>query len=68
MDSKLSPDANSVVTGFLNSDVRRDPGGGSIFPHSIKIGARAVGWIEDEVRNWLADRIAASRPDKTDCN
>jgi prophage regulatory protein len=38
------------------------------FPHSIKIGARAVGWLEDEVRTWLADRVAASRSDKTDCN
>ena len=31
------------------------------FPHSIKIGARAVGWLEDEVRKWLADKIADSR-------
>ena len=31
------------------------------FPHSIKIGERAVGWLEDEVRNWLAGRIADSR-------
>jgi prophage regulatory protein len=34
------------------------------FPHSIKIGARAVGWLEDEVRTWLADRVAASRSGK----
>jgi prophage regulatory protein len=31
------------------------------FPHSIKLGVRAVGWLEDEVRKWLADRIADSR-------
>lgn len=34
------------------------------FPHSIKIGARAVGWLEDEVRTWLAQKIAASRRDR----
>ena len=33
------------------------------FPHRIKIGIRAVGWIEGEVRMWVATRIAASRID-----
>jgi prophage regulatory protein len=28
------------------------------FPRRIKIGLRAVGWLEDEVRRWLAERIA----------
>jgi prophage regulatory protein len=36
------------------------------FPHSIKIGVRAVGWLEDEVRTWLADKIANSRRSKPD--
>jgi prophage regulatory protein len=31
------------------------------FPHRIKIGIRAVGWIEGEVRMWVATRIAESR-------
>jgi prophage regulatory protein len=31
------------------------------FPQRIKIGERAVGWLEDEVQEWLADRIAKSR-------
>jgi prophage regulatory protein len=31
------------------------------FPHSIKLGKRAVGWLEDEVRRWLAKRIEDSR-------
>jgi prophage regulatory protein len=38
------------------------------FPHSIKIGVRAVGWLEDEVRVWLAERIADSRRGKPDAN
>jgi prophage regulatory protein len=38
------------------------------FPHSIKIGVRAVGWLEDEVRTWLAERIANSRRDKPNVN
>jgi prophage regulatory protein len=31
------------------------------FPQRIKIGVRAVGWIESEVQQWLARRIAQSR-------
>lgn len=33
----------------------------SRFPKSVKIGVRAVGWLESEVQDWLAQRIAASR-------
>lgn len=29
------------------------------FPAPIKLGARASGWIENEVDGWLAARIAA---------
>jgi len=31
------------------------------FPRRVKIGLRAVGWLEDEVAQWLADRVASSR-------
>ena len=31
------------------------------FPHSIKIGVRAVGWLEVEVREWVATRTRLSR-------
>lgn len=31
------------------------------FPRRVKIGLRAVGWLEDEVVQWLADRVASSR-------
>lgn len=31
------------------------------FPRRVKIGVRAVGWLEDEVAQWLADRVASSR-------
>jgi prophage regulatory protein len=31
------------------------------FPRRIKLGARAVGWLEDEVQQWVADKIAESR-------
>ena len=31
------------------------------FPRRIKIANRAVGWVEGEVQEWLAHRIARSR-------
>jgi predicted DNA-binding transcriptional regulator AlpA len=31
------------------------------FPKRIKLGTRAVGWLEQEVHAWLLKRIAASR-------
>jgi prophage regulatory protein len=31
------------------------------FPQRIKLGQRAVGWLESEVRDWLATRIETSR-------
>ena len=33
----------------------------SEFPAPISLGARAVGWIEEEVLLWLKDKIEASR-------
>ena len=33
------------------------------FPLSINLGLRAVGWLADEVEQWIQDRIDASRGD-----
>ncbi len=32
------------------------------FPHSINLGIRSVGWLSDEVEQWIQDRIDESRP------
>jgi prophage regulatory protein len=31
------------------------------FPRPVSLGGRAVGWVEEEIQSWLAERIAASR-------
>ena len=31
------------------------------FPHSINLGIRSVGWVSDDVEQWIQDRIDASR-------
>ena len=33
------------------------------FKAPIKLGERAVGWLESDVEEFLAERIKASRPD-----
>lgn len=32
-----------------------------LFPAPIKLGARAVGWLESDVNDWISARVAASR-------
>lgn len=31
------------------------------FPQPVRLGGRAVGWIEAEIEEWVAERIAESR-------
>ncbi len=47
-------------TGLSRSTiyVRLDQGR---FPRPVSLGARAVGWLESEVDEWIRERIAASR-------
>jgi prophage regulatory protein len=35
------------------------------FPQRIKLSERAVGWLEREVQEWLAQRIESSRRGET---
>jgi prophage regulatory protein len=32
-----------------------------IFPASISLGSRTIGWIESDIDQWLEQRIAASK-------
>lgn len=31
------------------------------FPSAISLGGRAVGWLEEEIDNWLAEKIKTNR-------
>jgi prophage regulatory protein len=33
-----------------------------MFPPPVSLGARAVGWIESEIEQWLLKQIECSRP------
>ena len=47
-------------TGLSRSTIYVRVGKGS-FPKPVHLGARAVGWIEEEVDGWIRQQIAASR-------
>lgn len=46
--------------GRKRSSIYADIGAGT-FPAPINLGARAVGWLESEVNQWIETKIAASR-------
>ena len=31
------------------------------FPAPVSLGGRAVGWVEDDVNQWLAEKVEASQ-------
>ena len=47
-------------TGLSRSTVYQRVAEGR-FPRPVSLGARAVGWIETEVEEWIACQIEASR-------
>ena len=40
---------------------RESPSYDPAFPKQVRIGARAVGWVEAEIAAWIEARIAQSR-------
>ncbi|SOE66790.1 transcriptional regulator, AlpA family [Burkholderia sp. D7] len=45
-------------TGYGRSSIYAHVLGGK-FPHPVSLGGRAVGWVESEVTQWMADCVAA---------
>lgn len=49
-----------AITGLSRSTIYLRVSQGS-FPKPISLGARAVGWVESEITDWIAQRIQQSR-------
>ena len=49
-----------VSTGLSRSTIYLRIAEGT-FPKPVRLGGRAVGWIEAEIQDWLRQRIVASR-------
>jgi prophage regulatory protein len=70
MITVVSPNTDSIrilrlpqvceVTGLCRSMIYQMEAD-LLFPQRVKIGTRAVGWVDKEVNAWLMRRIAASR-------
>lgn len=56
-DTLIKLDQVMSKTGRGKTSIYTDP----TFPKAIKIGARSVAWIEREIDEWVAQRIASSR-------
>jgi prophage regulatory protein len=51
-----------AITGLSRSQIYRlESNPVEPFPKHVKLGAAASAWLESEVLQWCADRIAASR-------
>ncbi len=55
----------SARTGLSRSSIYAKITEGT-FPRPIALGARAVGWLEDEVEAWLTARVEATRGPTTE--
>jgi prophage regulatory protein len=51
----------STIYAKLKRNPKRPSEYDPTFPRPVAIGARAVGWVEDEVVAWIAGQIQKSR-------
>ena len=47
-------------TGLQRSTIYKLMSDG-LFPRSVSLGARAVGWFEAEIEEWITERVRLSR-------
>ena len=47
-------------TGLARSTIYHHIKAGT-FPRPVPLGPRAVGWLESDVSNWIAERVALAR-------
>ena len=60
--SILSRKQVQARTGLARSTMYQQIQDGT-FPRPIPLGPRAVGWLESEVSNWIAERVRVARSD-----
>lgn len=51
------------ITGLSRSSIYLRISQGT-FPRPVKLGSRAVGWLQTEIAAWVDDRIKASKEAK----
>ncbi len=57
--------AVSARTGLGKSSIYSKMDEGT-FPKNVKLGSRAVGWLDFQITAWIDGRCAASRPDDSE--
>jgi prophage regulatory protein len=56
--------AVETMTGLARSTIYERMASGG-FPRPIHLGPRSVGWLANEIEDWIAARVAESRPETT---
>ena len=54
-----------ALVGFKKAYIYREVKAGT-FPRPIRVGPKAVRWIEAEVREWILERITEARMQQAD--
>ncbi len=54
-----------ALTGFKKAFIYREMGRGQ-FPLPVKVGLKAVRWVESEIRDWIKGRITEDRERRAD--
>jgi prophage regulatory protein len=70
MEETMQKEQNSALTILRLTDVKARTGlsrstiyqrvADGTFPQQISLGARAVGWVEQSITDWIEQQIAAS--------
>jgi prophage regulatory protein len=55
--------SRSAIYAKLRHNPRRPGDFDPTFPKPVSVGARAVGWLESEIEQWLAERAAKRAKD-----
>lgn len=57
IDNILRMEQVEKVTGYKRPTIYKKIKAGE-FPKQVPLGARAVGWLQSEVDQWVSDRVA----------
>jgi prophage regulatory protein len=52
-----------VITGLSRSTIYAKIQKGE-FPKQVQLSERSVGWIEQEIQDWLKERVSSSRKER----
>lgn len=56
--------SRSTIYAKFTPDPKRPRSFDPTFPKPIRLGAKAIGWISEEIDQWIADQVKKTRGDQ----